>query len=309
MKWLADHSLAFRRHRPVSVRSSIGCLAVVFSAPVIAATSVDICQEPADESRLAIAYYTQAASRIDEHGGETNLENFNTDLVFKTKGRWSFGAGHRMTVLNDERIELQTNGYLHTFFFPLHRQSRADDKGFRLSVAPALSASSNVASDLDEYTLDAVQLLVAAVWRNKLSERFDLEYGVCGDHRLGRYRVYPLLAVGWQINPDWRLVIGFPTSQLSYRISSRVESSLRISPNGNEWYVKDKRLENDSRFVSEAFLAEWTVAWRVHPRLLLAGSWGRQFNTRYEAALLDGSRVRLSGDSADETGVAFAWMF
>ena len=152
----------------VSVRVCLGCLSLCLPCIASSSTSVDICQEPAAESHVKIAYFNQEASSFDTSPGETNLEKFNTDVLFRSNDKWSFGAGHRSTILNIDQLALQTNGYLHTFFLPIHRLSQSDKRGSRFSVAPVLSASSNVTSDLDEYTSDALQLLAAWIWNRQL---------------------------------------------------------------------------------------------------------------------------------------------
>jgi len=291
------------------VRTCLSCVSLCLPCISHSSTNVDICQEPTAESRVAIAYYDQEQSMLEGNSGETNLELYGTDLLFRSNDTWSFGFGHRSMILNVDGLELQTNGYLHTFFLPAHRLSQSDNGGFRFSVAPALSASSNVTSDPDEISVDAMQVLAAAIWNKQMSDRIALYYGVCGDHRFGDYRVYPVINVAWQIHPDWRLEIGFPTSQLIYKVSESISSVLRIAPNGNEWYVKNKSLTKHSQLVYEAYLLEWALNWRAHKNLMLTASVGRELDSQYEMTLLNDNRVRLSSDSATRVGMALAWYF
>ncbi|MCH8117486.1 MAG: hypothetical protein IIA78_05125 [Proteobacteria bacterium] len=270
---------------------------------------VDICRQPTVYSQLSIAYYKHEKSSFESGIGETKQENVNFDLLFKLNDNWAFGAGHRYTILNVEPLELQTNGHLHTFFLPLHRQSQSDRKSFRFSIAPALSASSNVMRNPGEYQVDALQLLAALVWSRQLSDRMSLRYGVCGDHRFGRYEIYPLISVAWQPHADWTVELGFPASQLTYRVSASLTSSLRIAPDGNEWYVRDKSLQKRSRLVYEARMLEWAFNWQAHEHIVMTASVGRQFHNRYEMTLLDDSRVRLSSDAVTRIGAALAWRF
>ena len=272
-------------------------------------TSVDICQEPAKQSHLSIAYYRNETTSFDGYLGELDREDFSSDLLFKLNDSWSIGGGHRSAILDVAPLQPQTNGYLHTFFMPVHRLSQSDKKSFRFSFAPALSASSNVTSDLDEYTSDALQLLAAVVWDKRTSDSVSWRYGICGDHRLGGFKVYPLLSVNWQPHPDWLIEFGFPTSQLSHQMKDSLSWYLRIAPNGNEWYVKDESLEKHSQLVYEAYVLEWMINWRANERLMLTASVGWEFQSEYEMTLLDESRVRLSSDSAARLGVALAWYF
>jgi len=272
-------------------------------------TSVDICQEPVAESHLAIAYYDQEYSSFERGQGATDRVNYSTDFLLAVNKKWNLGFGHRSTILNVDDQELQTNGYLHTFYFPVHRTSHSDSKSFRISIAPALSGSSNVTEDLNEYTKDALQLLAAMVWSRRISDQLGLSYGICADYRLGGYQAYPVISFNWQPHPDWTIELGFPTSKLSYEVTKRFNLSLSVSPDGNEWYVKNKSLEKSSKLVYEAYVLELAFNWRLRQRFMFTTSIGREFDGRYDMTLLDDSRVRLSIDSATRFGMALAWFF
>jgi len=271
--------------------------------------SVDICQQPTAYSHLSIAYYNQQKSSLDQSNGTTRQENHDFDLLFKLSDNWMFGAGHRYVILKFDPLVPETNGHLHTFYLPLHRQSKSDRKTFRFSLAPALSASSNVMKDPDEYDSDAVQLLAAMIWSTQLSDQMTFRYGVCGDHRFGNYRIYPSVGVGLRPNANWTIELGFPTSQLTHKVSKNLTSSLRIAPDGNEWYVKDRGLEKQSHVVYEAWVFEWTVNWQAHKQFMVTASIGRRFQNKYEMTLLDESRVTLRSDPVTRLGAALAWRF
>ena len=142
-----------------------------------------------------------------------------------------------------------------------------------------------------------------------MSDQFNLRYGICGDHRFGRYTIYPSIAVAWQPHADWTIELGFPSSQITYRVSKSLTSSLRISPNGNEWYVRDRSMEKKSQFIYEALLLEWAFSWKAHEHIVISASIGRQFHNRYEMTLMDDSRVRLHSDPVTRIGAALAWHF
>jgi hypothetical protein len=291
------------------LRSCAIGMCISLSCLSISLAGVDVCQQPTAFSHLSIAYYNHEESAIERSIGETNQENYNFDLQFELNENWAFGVGHRYVILNIDPIELQTNGHLHTFFLPLHKQSQSDGQSFRFSIAPALSASSNVMKDPSEYSADALQLLAALVWSRKLSERATFRYGICGDHRFGNYEVYPLISVDWQPHADWVIELGFPTTRLTYQVSRNITSSLRIAPDGNEWYVKTKSLEKRSRVIYEASLVEWAFNWQAQKHFAITASIGRQFHNRYAVTLQDESQVRLSSDSVTRIGAALEWRF
>ncbi len=303
-----ERSSIIRKHTRL-VRSWPVCVGLYLSCVSNSLASVDICQEPSAESLMSIGYRKHDRSSFVRGPGETRQINYDFDLQFDLDSKWIIGAGHRYTILNVDGLELQTNGHLHTFFLPAHWLSQGERKGFRVSIAPALSASSNVMKDPGEYTSDTLQILAALVWSRQISDQLGFRYGICGDHRFGRYRVYPTVSVDWQLHPDWVFELGYPASQLNYRVSKNLSSSLRIAPDGNEWYVSDKTLEKKSKLSYEAYVLELAFDWKAHRQLTLTANVGYQFNNRYTLTLADDSRERLSSESVTRIGVALAWHF
>jgi hypothetical protein len=118
-----------------------------------------------------------------------------------------------------------------------------------------------------------------------------------------------VISVQWQAHPDWTIQLGFPSSWLSYQISKRSSSMIRIKPDGNEWHVMDRDLVNRSQFVYESFAFEWTFDWQLRESIAITASVGRQFDNRIEMTLLDQSRVRVSGDAVTRLGAALEWRF
>ncbi len=284
------------------------CLGLTGLSNVLA--SVDICGDPDTYSRLSINLVRYSDSTFDNDAGAVGQKNNNFNLMFITDDDMIlFGAGHRYTIFDVAGLQPETNGHLHTFFLPLHKLTGDDRRSFRLSIAPALSASSNVFNKLGEYSSDALQVLAALVWGRRLSDRVSLRFGLCGDHRFGDYQVYPLISVHWQPHPDWAVQLGFPTSQLSYRVSAGATSTIRISPDGNEWFVLDKSRANHSQFIYEAYALEWAFAWEVRKSFAITASVGRQFHNRFEMTLLDKSRVRISSQPVTRVGAALEWRF
>lgn len=288
--------------RPCAIGPGIflACLSIGYAA--------DVCDQPADHSYLAIGYYDYGESDI---GSDSGVDHRRTrfDTQFAGSETWTFGVRHRYDRFGFDPVELQTNGHLHSLSFPLHWQGNSKNKGFRISLSPALIASSNVIDEPGEYSSDAFQLLAALIWSAQLSDETTFSYGLCGDTRFGEYALYPSISIRWRLRADWTIELGFPTSRLSYRANRDVSSSLRIAPDGNEWYVKDKGLQEESKFVYEAILLEWTIDWQLHERLTVMGGVGRQFDVDYEVTLLDGGPARLSADPTTRIGAALAWRF
>lgn len=278
-------------------------------APSISLAGVGVCESPVDFSRIAVGYYDYDESGLAGTAEQVRRNNHNIDLHYQHGDTWSFGAGHRYVILDTDPLELQTNGHLHTVFFPVHRLSHSGDNGFRFSIAPTLSASSNVMKDPGEYSADTFQLLAALIWTRELSGRTDLRYGVCGDHRFGEYEIYPSVSIAWRPHPALMIELGFPTTRLSYQATPSVDLSLRVAPDGNEWHVKNKGLEKQSQLVYEAALVEWTLSWHPVDDFALTLAVGRAFDNAYDVTLLDDRRVELAGDAVMRVGATLEWRF
>jgi hypothetical protein len=291
------------------LRVFLGGLGMALIVPSISLAGVAVCQPPSDFSRAAVAYYDYDESALSGGTGKVRRKNHDIDLHYEQGETWSFGAGHRYVILDMDPVELQTNGHLHTVFFPVHRQNRSDGKNFRFSIAPALSASSNVMKDPGEYSADTVQLLAALVWTREISDQVDLRYGACGDHRFGQYKIYPAVSIAWRPHPAVLFELGFPATRLSYQATPDVNLSLGIAPDGNEWHVKSKDLEKQSQLVHESTLVEWTLGWRPIADLVVTVAVGRAFDNRYDVTLLDDRRVDLTGDAVTRVGATLEWRF
>ena len=285
-------------------------LAVLVACGLLAAgparAGASVCGEPATRSYAAGEFAWHGRSALRERAGATDQENQNLDLLVASPSRpLSYGFGHRYMIFDFSGIEPQTNAHLHTSFLPLHWQPG----NLRLSAAAALSASSNVMGHPQEYESETLQLWFAAVVAKGIDERLAFVYGLCGDHRFGEYRVYPVAGVEWRPHPDWTLEIGFPESRVAYTVAQGLETSLQVAPDGNEWRVENRDFSAESDFVYEAVALEWITEWSPGGRLTLALSLGRQLRNRYEMTLATGQRVSVSSAPADRVGLGLQWRF
>lgn len=291
----------------------VACIVSGLAAGSAARAAASVCDEPADESFAAIAYVDHEHSSLEgpagSTNGSTNQKNQDFDvLVTSGPGGFAWGFAHRYLIFDFAGVEPQTNAHLHTTFAPLHWTFEGT-RTLRFSAAAALSASSNVMGHPGEWESETLQLLAGLVATSRLSDALSLRYGVCGDHRFGEYRIYPALTAVWRPGPRWLLELGFPSSRVRFEPVEALSSTVSIAPDGNEWHVKDRELRAGSSFIYEAVALEWTIDWRVHPRLTLSLELGRQLDNRYEMTLADGRRVAVSGETANRTGFAVRWRF
>jgi len=271
-----------------------------------AAGSYDVCREPAPESSFHAGYGLYEDVRLA--GGDLGRENWAADLVFRSGDDWLIGGSYRGTLLDESAVDFRTNGYLHDFYFQLHRL-RTGDERVRWAVAPALSASSNVTKDPGQYDGEAWQLLLAAVWEWPANDTLAYRAGLCADHRFGRYLTYPVVSVAWRPHPDWLVEAGFPDTTVSFRPGTKFHGALSVYPNGNEWYVKDQSLEYASMFEYRAWAADLSFTWRATPAIALTLVGGVDFDAEYRGELGDGTRPTLDAGTAGRAGIEFTWTF
>jgi Domain of unknown function (DUF6268) len=299
-------------YRVHAAKRAAQCCVVIVAmfAGTLCHAAADVCSDPGDASFASVDFANHDSSPIDGVEADTNQEERDFDLLLAAAGkRWLFGASHRYTIFDFSGIEPQTNAHVHTFFIPLHWQFPGDGRTVRVSVAPALSASSNVMSHPQQYEGATLQFLFAWAMQTRFSDRLSFNWGICGDHRFGEYEVYPIAGIAWRLHPAWELELGFPVTQLRYDVTEEVSSTLQLAPDGNEWHVMDSEFENESRLVYESVALDWVTSWRLGPHLTLAVSVGRQFRNRYELTLQDNNRVHLSSAAANRFGAGIRWSF
>jgi hypothetical protein len=223
-------------------------------------------------SYISAGLVTHHTSALERELGRTEQENQDLQVLANGPGNFAIGFSHRYTKFDFEGIDPQTNAHLHTSAFPLHWQR--DNGSLRVSIAPTLSASSNVLG-----------------------------------HPLGDYRLYPAAGIEWQPHPDWKLNLGFPASRITYRIGNDLSTELNLAPDGSEWHVMDRSFSEESLFIYESWAVEWRVAFEAGPHLVIAAGLGRQFRNRFEMTLRSGERITIESDSVNRTGAEVQWRF
>ncbi len=290
------------------VRLSGASAVLVPFASAHADSAYGVCREPADPPGLHAGFAAYDTADTAGNAARLDRESWSLDVEFDLGGAWRTGGAYRGTLLDEEDVGLQTNGYLHSFYYVLHRV-RSPGQPLRVSIAPALSASSNVTSDPGEIEADALQLNFAALWRFGAGMDFSWRAGLCADHRFGRYRLYPVVAADWRPNARWQLSPGIPDTIIAYRPAEQLGVVLAVYPNGNEWFVKDKSLTRSSRVEYRAWAADISLEWRTSENIALTATLGRDFEAEYRADLQDGTRAGLELGSTDRVGIALRWNF
>jgi hypothetical protein len=267
-----------------------------------------VCEDPGTVSYVSAAVVDHDVSVLGPQG-TTEQRNQELRMLARGPSSLSLGFSHRYSKFDFTDIEPQTNAHLHTSEFALHwrRGSRRDN--VRVSVAPTLSASSNVLGHPRKYRSDTWQLSLALVRQQPLSDSLVARYGLCSDDRFGRYRLYPTAALEWRPHPDWEIDLGFPTSAITYRIGDALSSVLRASPDGSEWHVMNRDFDAESRFVYESYAVEWLFEFETGNHLSLVAGIGRQLRSNFEMTLQSGERLSVDSRPVDRIRAEIRWRF
>ncbi|HEX7082068.1 MAG TPA: hypothetical protein VF329_13750, partial [Gammaproteobacteria bacterium] len=158
---------------------------LALACPTAAWPSPTVCEAPEPYAFASLAFVNHERAALEADNGYTDQETRDFALGFADRaGGFAWGIAHRYQIFDFSGIEPQTNGHLHTTWLPLHWRL-GDSRQWRVSVAPALSTSSNVYRKPGEWDGKSFTLLAAAVATTQLSRRSSVRYGLCGDHRFG----------------------------------------------------------------------------------------------------------------------------
>ena len=268
-----------------------------------------MCEDPGALSYVSAAVVDHDVSALERGLGATEQNNQELQILARGTADLSFGFSHRYSKFDFAGIEPQTNAHLHTSEFSLHWRRGDGHSNVRAAVAPTLSASSNVLGHPQKYRSDTLQLSLALVRQQRLSESVVARYGLCGDDRFGRYRFYPTAALEWRPHPDWTIDLGFPVSGVTYRISEFLSSELRAAPDGSEWHVMNRDFDAESRFIYESYAVEWLFEFEAGRHLSLVAGVGRQLRNSFEMTLQSGERLSVDSGPVDRISAEIRWRF
>jgi hypothetical protein len=293
---------------PATVRRSLSAASLLFVlCPIPGRTSV--CEEPGPRSFVAAAVVDHDTSLLDQGAGSTAQVNQSLQVLVRGSDNVAFGYDHRYTKFDFEGIEPQTNAHLHSAAFPLHWRRGEERSRFRVGLAPTLSTSSNVLGHPRRYSTDILQMAFALMWERPLSGASGFRYGLCGDDRFGRYKVFPAAVFEWRPHSDWELNLGFPVSRVTLSLGDLFRTGIMAMPDGSEWHVMDREFAAESQFVHESYVVEWMLALDAGEHLSIAAGFGRQMGNRFEMTLATGEKVEVEGKDVNRARFELKWRF
>jgi hypothetical protein len=193
------------------------------------------------------------------------------------------------------------NRDLHRFQFPFGYRGTLNGWKIDSSVAPGISASSNVLKEFfDRISSDDLFTTVRLQGRREAAWH-DWVIGLAYDRTFGRPLVYPI--AGLEMSPSDRLDVrlAFPDPGFRYRWSDGQSLSGRLFPAGHQWHVMTDDFDAEFDYRVEGIRAQLGWSIRLWKEITLDVSGGYEFARKHY--LTDDLGVRI------ESGVDDQWLF
>jgi hypothetical protein len=276
--------------------------------PLPGAAREPVFLSPAHNAYLRIVY--GELETTDLAAGNGDVGGARTFVAGGYRGQdtpWRVALGHEYNALD---IELNgaapdTNGHVHTLHVAGSWTLPAADGRLELTVAPAISASSNAFKEPGELDTDSAQLWASATWQLP-SRQWDWVLGLAHDYRFGQARLYPVAGLSWQ-QDRFFLWATYPDLVARWNFAQPWALAFTVGPDGNEWQAYDQDLERSDDFRREAWQAglELGYRWRNGLSLKLASHY--YWDQRWRMRLEDGGLLRSVAENSAFLGIELGW--
>ena len=288
--------------------SARALIAILLCLPATALARPPVYVDEVAASFLSISYLDYQSSDLDSNAGEIGGERSLFDAQYQSDAAgWRVGLGHEYDALDIQLsgAEPQANGDLHTLHLTGALELPQQSGPLTLTLAPAISTSSNAMKDPGEWTSDTLQIWAAALWQ-PTGEHWDWVPGIAHDYRWGQSRVYPVAG----ITGTYRQIsywATWPDLSIAWDIDERWLLEFDLSPDGNEWYAFDRDLDNGDEFRREAWQGDLQISYQAFGGLRLGVSAGYQFDQAWRIRLRDGEWLRVDGVGVVGVHVGWVW--
>jgi hypothetical protein len=298
-------------HRDLITRALLFSL-MVYSAHVFG----DLCAPLSRKSAIRLdASFDNNTDLQAQPGAELEATRYGLSAMISPSKLYlngydgSVGVVHKYDILSDHGLtpDARTNGHLHTLALPWQWTRKSSQLSRRFGVAAAVSTSSNGLKNPHKLDHQALQLWLSWEDSRRINGDWDWVMGVCGDHRFGTFRIYPVAGIERKLAGAARLRLAYPDLRLHWPVNSRLLLDLRIEPVGNEWSVYDNDLEKGSRFLWNSWSASAKLTWHLLDGFSVTIDAGRHYDQELEFELNDGSRLRADLDSSVYWSVGLIW--
>ncbi len=266
------------------------CYGVEICSPTAISYYESITNTSGHKNKLAFSRYDLESTHFDNSLGGIESKGYDISIQWHQKAsnengvRWAIF--HNYTPLNTSGLLEPVHSHLHKFGTLVQLYAQLTRGRIFLGFNPAISASSNVMKDPEQYNRKALQLAGSIHYESALSNNLTSLFGLCSDNRFGFKRLYPKVGVHWKPTTNWHLVLGYPDSRLQQDLSKRISWIASAEPVGNNWYVLDKQKKFDSNYVYRAYRLRLGLEWKTVDSLSLHFWISRRYSQRYRLAFL-----------------------
>lgn len=176
---------------------------------------------------------------------------------------WDASFMHRYRTLSVEALTPRANfnGDLHEIEVGLQARRITGKHARTILLRPGIAVSSNVLKNPDALTVHSLGGQFRWIEHAAQSARVNWLWGIGIDDRFGDYTAYPFAGLTWQPQGDTYLHLGYPDSFISHQLSSTVTMRVSVAPDGGQWRVHSKSMEDDADFHWENWRAGVALSW------------------------------------------------
>ncbi len=148
----------------------------------------------------------------------------------------------------------------------------------RWSLSTHLSAGSHVAGK--KLLANGWGLNTSIVGLYRYSETSTVAVGAAYDSLSSRYRLVPIIGLDWQINEKWSAAIGFPSTSVTYAMTSRLTMAVELAGAGGTYHVQEEpegihdRVLKGSKLETTEVRFGYRVTWRINDTYTIGATAG-----------------------------------
>lgn len=276
--------------------------------PLPASARTPVFLEPEYDTHLSARYRDWQTSDLQNRAGDIAGARTRLEGGYRNPQRsWRLALGHEYNALDIEFAgpEPQTNGHLHTLHLAAGWSLQAGNGNVALTVAPAISTSSNALKNPGELDARSLQMWAAAIGQFPAGG-WDWVAGIAHDYRFGESRAYPVAGAEWR---GERLFFRatYPDLVLRWSPANQWTLGFSLGPDGNQWRAFDEDLEDSDDFRREAWEAAAWARYRWRNGLSLGFSTGYMWDQQWRMRLETGEQLRTRAENANFVGVELGW--
>lgn len=270
-------------------RQGMGRIAASATALTLSAVVSYTCNAaPRESSQTSLLHFStstfDSAQLEGAAGASASVRETQLDAMLPLRAvpplnayTWTMSLMHRYRAITFNALTPRAdfNGDVHVVGLGLHAGREAAGYRRALTLRPVIAVSSNALKNPDALTSKALAMQFAWTEYRTQTTTINWLFGIGSDDRLGKYAAYPIAGVTWAPDSSTRLELAYPHTRFIQQVTAQITLSVSLSPDGGEWHVYNKSMENQSDFQWENWRTALTLSWS-HPSggvIELEGGW------------------------------------